>query len=185
MIFACADKRIIGGKFAPHQDGRRLATVDEQSFMTLNMYLNSVRPEYEGATRVLSSSTPSDMHAKRPLKVLAKVTPVLGSAAIFRDTLWHDGEELTGGVKYLLRTDVLYERVVPFDFEVMYRGLDDREKGEKAVEIASGLEDAGNMEEALKWYKKAAKFSSTFGFLHDSMVGDAQEVKCLLTQLVS
>lgn len=164
-----ADKWIVGGKFAPHQDGRRLATVDEQSFMTLNMYLNNVEPQHGGATRILSPSTPSDMHAKRPVNVLAKVNPVLGSAAIFRDSLWHDGEELTGGVKYLLRTDMLYERVVPFDFEKMYGGLDDREKGEKAVEIASGLEDAGEMEQALRWYKKAARFSSTFAFLRDSM----------------
>jgi hypothetical protein len=58
-------------------------------------------------------------------------------------------------VQYLLRTDIIYERDVPFDFDHMYRGLDDERRGRKAVALAEGLEEAGGGEEAMKWYKRA------------------------------
>jgi len=94
-------------------------------------------------------------------KVLARIQPIQGTAAVFRDTLWHDGEELIAGEKYLLRTDVIYEREVPFDFEAMYRNLDNDGKRIKALLLAEALEDAGNGEEAIKWYKMAMRLEST------------------------
>jgi tetratricopeptide (TPR) repeat protein len=57
----------------------------------------------------------------------------------------------------------MYEREEEFDFERLYRALGDREKGEKALGIAEGLEDAGNREEAVKWYKKAFRLCPEMG----------------------
>lgn len=141
---------IKGGKFYPHHDGKRFASVNEQSFMTVNMYLNTVPEEHQGATRFLAPLS-------SPSIVLAKVQPVLGIAAIFRDNVWHDGEELLGREKYLLRTDLMYRRVVEFDFEKIYGKLDDEGKGMEMLGIAQKLEDSGQSEEAVKWYKKAFK----------------------------
>ena len=46
------------------------------------------------------------------------VAPEAGLAAVFRqppeELLYHDGEELRRGVKYLLRTDVMYRKVDAF-----------------------------------------------------------------------
>lgn len=53
----------------------------------------------------------------------------------------------------------MYEREVPFDFERISGGLDDEEKGRQALALAEGLEDAGNREEAVRWYKKAFKLA--------------------------
>jgi len=80
------------------------------------------------------------------MKAIAKIQPVQGCASVFRDTLWHDGEELLDGEKYLLRTDVVFERDGPFDFD---RILDFEDKKEKSWEIADRLDADGDMEEAI------------------------------------
>ena len=95
----------------------------------------------------------------RPLQVVGKVQPVQGSAALFRDGLWHDGEEVKEGcIKWLLRTDVMYERAVKFDFEKLFADAPIEEKGKRATYIAGMLEDAGApAEECIKWYKLGLK----------------------------
>lgn len=48
---------------------------------------------------------------------------------------------------------------MPFDFDALYgQNLSDKEKGQKALKIASGLEDAGCSMEAVAWYKKAMRY---------------------------
>jgi hypothetical protein len=113
--------------------------------MTINIYLKTVPESHGGATRFLSPSK----------EVIYKVQPQLGQAALFRDDVWHDGEELSEGIKYLLRTDVMYVRDKDFDFETLYGRQDGEVKGRKALSIAEGLEDAGKGGEAVRWYKKA------------------------------
>jgi hypothetical protein len=162
LWFGDETDEMIGGKFSAHFDGRRLEDLNTQSFLSVNIYLNTIPSTSFGSTRILKSpfqpgsdAAPFPLPAITPDQILFKIQPVLGTAAIFRDTVWHDGEELLEGEKFLLRTDVMYEREEEFDFERLYGKLGDREKGEKALGIAEGLEDAGNREEAVKWYKKA------------------------------
>jgi hypothetical protein len=121
--------------------------------MTVNIYLNTVAPEHGGATRILSQSATGTVDDT--LDVLGKVQPVEGSAAVFRDSLYHDGEALVAGMKYLLRTDVMFARDEPYDLNVACAGWSDEEKGRKALKWAWRLEDGGNHEMAVAWYKKA------------------------------
>jgi hypothetical protein len=100
-----------------------MESVDEQSFMMLNIYLATVPSSAGGTTRFLSASQ----------EVITKIQPELGQALMFRDDVWHDGEELSEGVKYLLRTDVMYVRDEDFDFERLCKGMGDEEKGRKAL----------------------------------------------------
>jgi hypothetical protein len=149
-----------GGMFESHVDGRRLASVDEQSFMTVNIYLNTVPAEYGGCTRVLEPCSPcihvrsSGRDDKPPHThtVLASVAPRTGCAAVFRDCLFHDGEALRGGVKYLLRTDVMFKRDQPFDLDSACEGMDPEHKGRRAWALAVKLEDGNNFDEAIAWY---------------------------------
>ena len=143
--------------FGPHTDGRRLETLNTQSFMTVNMYLNTVPRSHGGATRVLDPRIPGDGAEKH--KVLCLVQPELGSASVFRDSLFHDGEELSAGVKYLLRSNIMFEREKEFDFEGLYSELSSQDRGAKALEIAQRLEDGGNGDDAIRWYKKAFKLN--------------------------
>ncbi|KAK0125293.1 hypothetical protein ONS95_000677 [Cadophora gregata] len=164
----------IGGKFSPHTDGRRLASINSQAFYTINVYLNTVADGCGGATRFFSSNK----------EVVAQVKPTLGTAVLFRDDIWHDGEVLmwpsgyphsSQPVKYLLRTDIMFDRVDPiplssflsptngsgvesFEEWCVRKGWgEDREKmGRKALAVAEGLEDAGvDGMEVVRWYKKA------------------------------
>lgn len=143
----------LGGAFEPHVDGRRLHSIDCQTFMTVNMYLNTVLSEHGGATRILNPLVTNGTGGS--YEVLGKVQPVEGSAAIFRDSLYHDGEAVGAGVKYLLRTDVVFVRDEPFDLDIACVGLSREDKGRKALELAVKLEDGGNGEQAVVWYRKA------------------------------
>jgi len=127
--------------------------------MSVNIYLNTVPEENKGATRVLKHfpSHGNYWNGRDVLTALAKVQPVQGSASVFRETLWHDGEELLDGVKYLLRTDVVYEREEAFDFEKLYGGESRQMKADKALEIGYMLDDGGNPAEAEVWHSKAFK----------------------------
>lgn len=89
--------------------------------MSVNIYLNTVPEELKGATRILyhEPGTGNYWDGVEELKVIGKIQPVLGSASVFRDTLWHDGEELLGGEKFLLRTDVVFEREELWDLDIM------------------------------------------------------------------
>lgn len=123
--------------------------------MTLNIYLLSLPASFGGATRFFASSP----YEHPNIPATYRNQPVQGCAALFRDFLWHDGEEVTGGQrKYLLRTDVVYERRVGFDFERVTEGWSEERKGSKALSLAEGLEDAGRSEEAVWWYKRALRF---------------------------
>lgn len=93
-----------GQSFRIHQDGAHSQDADTQTRLTCQLYLNSADAFSGGATRFYAA-------AKGPL--LGSVWPVCGSVIIFDHRLWHDGEPVTAGCKYVLRSDVLYRRAVP------------------------------------------------------------------------
>ena len=53
-----------------------------------------------------------------------RIQPKTGSLLIFEHRLWHQGEEVKAGSKYVLRTDIMFENI---DFETYM----EREKGMK------------------------------------------------------
>ena len=86
------------GKFAPHSDAQ-YARPDGSaiSFFTLQMYLNE---GFEGGETTLLS------YRKRERKL--PVVPEKGMILAFDQDLLHEGSLVTSGVKYTLRTDVMY-----------------------------------------------------------------------------
>ena len=74
----------------------------QKSFVTLHLYLNDGDGLAGGATRFW---TPDK-------KEHVDVEPKLGRVLVFQQRmLIHSGEEVTGGVKYTMRSDFLYEKV--------------------------------------------------------------------------
>ena len=79
-----------GHQFRGHFDQSYVRNPQEASYFTFMMYLND---NYEGG-----ATTFRDL----------KITPRQGMALIFLHNLYHAGSEVTRGVKYVLRTDVMY-----------------------------------------------------------------------------
>lgn len=94
--------------FAKHIDRPTIDEHDRCSMYTVNIYLNDLSQEQSGKTRFWS-------HPKGMGKPVDHAGGTAGSVCLFKqanfsDTPWHDGQELKSGVKYLMRTDVIYVR---------------------------------------------------------------------------
>ena len=81
-----------GQKFNMHKDGRQQVE-GHQTLFTLLVYLND---GYQGGQTLFRQDN---------LAVSAET----GKALIFEHHLWHQGVKLESGVKYVLRTDVVYK----------------------------------------------------------------------------
>ena len=83
-----------GQRFAPHYDGSFIRSQAERSLLTLMVYLNE---GFEGGETAL-------------LDLDETVTPRTGTALLFQHPILHEGCAVTRGVKYALRSDVMYRR---------------------------------------------------------------------------
>jgi WD40 repeat protein len=90
-----------GQKFTKHQDGVYYPNETEASSLTFLLYLNDAE-EFEGGETQFFNSKIDD-------QFIQEVTPAKGKLVIFDHTLWHNGNEITKGTKYVLRTDFIFE----------------------------------------------------------------------------
>jgi prolyl 4-hydroxylase len=81
-----------GQRFKRHIDGSYIRNEREMSLFTLMIYLND---DFEGG------ETTFEMHTIAPKK---------GQALVFEHSLRHAGEPILAGVKYVLRTDIMYRK---------------------------------------------------------------------------
>jgi prolyl 4-hydroxylase len=85
-----------GQRFAPHYDGAFLRSDDERSLLTYLIYLND---DFEGGETDLLS--------------LGKVIePRPGRALLFQHAILHEGRTVRQGIKYAVRSDIMYRRAV-------------------------------------------------------------------------
>jgi prolyl 4-hydroxylase len=82
-----------GQRFAPHSDGAFVRQVGEQSLYTFMVYLNE---DFEGGETVF---------LVEPEK---SIKPQTGMGLLFQHPIIHEGAEVTRGVKYVVRTDLMY-----------------------------------------------------------------------------
>lgn len=82
----------VGQEFKPHKDGSFIRNIHEWSSYTFLVYLNDVE---EGGATICDGHT---IKAER------------GKALVFAHNLTHAGAVITKGVKYVIRTDVMYKR---------------------------------------------------------------------------
>lgn len=103
-----------GGVFGGHYDSY-VQFGNVRSRFTCMAYLNDVEVEQGGATRFYSV-VPSAGAAAFDLTPHADVQPKLGRIVIFDHQIFHEGIELHGDAKHILRTDVLFRLSSPSDY---------------------------------------------------------------------
>ncbi|AUC75172.1 prolyl hydroxylase family protein [Olleya sp. Bg11-27] len=81
-----------GQRFKMHRDGSYERNEKECSFFSFIIYLND---DFEGG--------------ETEFRKLFTVSPKKGSALLFYHPHRHEGKEIVSGVKYVLRTDVMYK----------------------------------------------------------------------------
>ena len=91
-----------GQQFVRHRDGAFGDSHGSRSFLTLMLYLND-HSEFQGGHTRFYNDRWDD-------QVVRSVPPETGTGIVFDHALWHDGQPVTNGVKYVLRTDVMYRR---------------------------------------------------------------------------
>jgi WD40 repeat protein len=95
-----------GQRFCIHRDGAHAPGPEERSHLTCMLYLNDAAEFSGGATRYYAERSEDS-------ELLGAVRPEAGTMIVFDHALWHDGEAVTQGTKYVMRTDVLYVREAP------------------------------------------------------------------------
>mmetsp|Transcript_22026 Transcript_22026/g.48028 ORF Transcript_22026/g.48028 Transcript_22026/m.48028 type:complete len:287 (-) Transcript_22026:272-1132(-) len=99
-----------GDRFAPHCDAFFKRNAAEMSMFTVNVYLND---GFEGGATRFYPPCQYRHESSLPNPDLV-ISPRPGLAAVFRHEetfLLHDGEAVRSGFKYLLRTDIMYQRI--------------------------------------------------------------------------
>jgi len=92
-----------GQTFKPHRDGSFMRIKSwEESQMTFMIYLNDGMAG--GETRFFS-----DMEQAFRQRPYLSVQPKRGMALAFIHSIWHEGAMVQSGLKYVLRTDVMYK----------------------------------------------------------------------------
>jgi len=105
---SCVNERLsflkysAGEYFRAHEDGYYLRPDNsEMSYITLQIYLNDVKEEDGGATTFIQ-----DTYSK--IYQDYSVIPKVGRVLLFEHDIEHEGSILKNGVKYCIRTDVMY-----------------------------------------------------------------------------
>ena len=84
-----------GHQFKGHYDESYVRNAQEASYFTFMVYLND---NFQGGDTTFRG---------------LRIQPRQGMALIFLHSLYHEGSEVTQGVKYVLRSDVMYRTNVP------------------------------------------------------------------------
>lgn len=95
-------------QFGIHQDGVHHRSLDCRSMLTFMIYLND-GAEFSGGDTLFYANGPRSAPDMNP--VIARFRPRMGSLILFDHGIWHAGETVTAGTKYIMRSDVLFRRL--------------------------------------------------------------------------
>jgi len=95
-------KYAAGQYFSRHLDGVHHRSEIVQSKLTFMIYLNGA-DEFEGGRTLFYKTKAAD-------ELWASYIPCKGDLIVFDHNVWHEGEQLIAGEKFVLRSDILYSK---------------------------------------------------------------------------
>jgi len=143
-----------GTHFGPHYDGATVKNIGERSLQTIIIYLNvgcvgGATNFFDDNKQGMDPIDNNNLFVGSKDFVIRSISPTQGSALVFHHYLLHEGELLTEGNKYILRSDIFYKRENTPDMEPLEKeAIDWMIKGQQ-------FEFEKNYPEATKCYKKA------------------------------
>lgn len=144
-----------GGHFAPHYDGHFLESSGFRSLKTFMMYLNG---DFNGGStnwvdesQSLYKDEEKGIFCAEKRNILGGVKPQPGRALVFDHHILHEGEELQDGMKYILRSEVMYRQTS----QRLLHPLE--EQAMKLVELAGEAEENKEAMKAMELYRRAFK----------------------------
>lgn len=152
-----------GEKFLPHIDNAYAPSATRRSIFTVIIYLND---DFTGG-RTRFYKRQQDIPFLEQLDnnaILETVVPKTGSCVIFNHDLLHDGEAITQGTKYIIRTEVMFEKQSDSAAVLAnYRLLDEQFlKSSMLYMRAEELEKQGLLFESTKTYLKALQIQVNY-----------------------
>lgn len=142
-----------GQHFSAHYDGNYVVNSGYKSQYTFMIYLNGGFDG--GATNFLDPGSKSVVTLQYP--VLESLKPEAGMLLVFQHDIFHEGERLRSGRKYMMRTDVMYtleeDGVAKKDDNMRLQQAED------LLHLAEQLELQHKHAEAIQAYRKAYKLA--------------------------
>jgi hypothetical protein len=92
--------------------------------------------------------------------------PQIGTCLIFNQNILHEGATVTAGLKYFIRTDILYKKIISTKNTAL---TDIQHSALEMYETALEFERDCKYPEAIEMYKKAHKIYCDVEFLYNSL----------------
>jgi prolyl 4-hydroxylase len=137
--------------------------VSHRSLKTCMLYLNS---DFEGGDTAFYLNDLKNIFNLNDSDLIFSLKPQIGMCLIFNQNILHEGTTVTSGLKYFIRTDILYKKTKSYVDESL------TEVQIKALELyENGLEFERNCENdlAIKMYAKAHKLYDRIEELYNSL----------------
>jgi hypothetical protein len=139
---------------APHYDGNFVRSTSERSMKTFMLYLNGGfgggSTNFIDEKQQLTKDPVTGIFKADEANILLKVVPEPGMAIVFNHEILHEGEQLKDGVKYIMRTDLMYDRQT-----AEQQKHPKEEEALLLLQLAETLESDGKAMEAAAAYRKA------------------------------
>ncbi|QDQ27912.1 2OG-Fe(II) oxygenase [Chitinimonas arctica] len=98
-----------GQHFTLHQDGVHHRGPLRRSCLTFMIYLTD-GATFQGGDTVFYSAGPGGTPGGEAAKEIGRVRPRAGSLILFAHSIWHAGEQVSHGIKHVMRSDLIYCR---------------------------------------------------------------------------